>query len=66
MSRPEREVASRFLEESLRGENSGTGQSDGSHAFAFYHGTDGEDYAMPMEKVGDSWKVDALVPLEAP
>jgi hypothetical protein len=34
---------------------------EGNNAFALYHGTKGVNYAMPMSKEGDQWKVDALV-----
>jgi hypothetical protein len=34
---------------------------EGNKAYALYHGTGGKNYAMPMEKVGDEWKVAALI-----
>lgn len=33
----------------------------GARAYALYHGADGRDYAMPMEKVDGEWKVDDLL-----
>lgn len=33
----------------------------GSRAYALYHGTGGQDYAMPMEKIDGEWKVDSLL-----
>jgi hypothetical protein len=36
----------------------------GNKAYALYHGANGKDYAMPMEKVGDEWKVDSLITTE--
>jgi len=50
---------------SLR-ENTMTGPIDalrvkGNKAYALWHGPKGKDYAMPMEKVGDQWKVDDVV-----
>lgn len=36
----------------------------GKKAEALYHGNDGKDYAMPMSKEGDSWKVAALLTTE--
>ncbi len=38
----------------------------GKKGYALYHGTEGADYAMPMEKEGLGWKVAALVTLEVP
>ncbi len=35
-------------------------------AYALYHGTDGKDWAMPMELEGGSWKVGAIVAIELP
>ncbi len=32
----------------------------GGQAFAFYHGTEGKDYLIPMEREGGEWKVAAL------
>lgn len=37
---------------------------EGNQAYALYHGSEGQDYAMPMEKEGIGWKVAALVTLE--
>jgi hypothetical protein len=39
---------------------------EGNKAYALYHGTKGKDYAMPMGKEGDEWKVDALITKEIP
>lgn len=36
----------------------------GSSAYALYHGSDGKDYMMPMEKEGSEWKVASLVTVE--
>jgi hypothetical protein len=33
----------------------------GAKGYALYHGNDGSDYAMPMEKQSGAWKVSALV-----
>jgi hypothetical protein len=33
----------------------------GHRAYALYHGTNGQDYAMPMEKINGEWKVDSIV-----
>jgi hypothetical protein len=38
----------------------------GNAGYALYHGTDKKDWAMPMEKEGDEWKVGALVAKEIP
>jgi hypothetical protein len=38
----------------------------GNKGFALYHGAKGLDYAMPMTKEGDEWKVNALVTQEVP
>ncbi len=38
----------------------------GEQAFALYHGNDGNDYAMPMEKEGGRWKVGSLITIELP
>jgi hypothetical protein len=32
----------------------------GGQAFAFYHGVQGKDYLIPMEREGSEWKVGAL------
>lgn len=39
---------------------------NGRRAFAFYHGTQGRDYVVPMELEGGEWKVASLVPQETP
>lgn len=36
----------------------------GGRGFALYHGTEGKDYAMPMEKEDGEWKVDDVVTKE--
>jgi hypothetical protein len=36
------------------------------HAYALYHGTDGKDYAMPMEEEGGQWKVGSITTIELP
>lgn len=33
----------------------------GNKAYALYHGSDGNDYAMPMEKEGGKWLVGSIV-----
>lgn len=38
----------------------------GAEAYALYHGSDGKDYAMPMEREDGSWKVGAIVTRELP
>lgn len=38
----------------------------GGQGFALYHGNDGKDWALPMEKEGDEWKVAALIAEELP
>lgn len=38
----------------------------GTRGWALYHGTGGSDYAMPMEKVGEEWKVGSLTTTELP
>jgi hypothetical protein len=38
----------------------------GSKAYALYHGTDGKDYAWPMEKESGAWKVGAIIGTELP
>ena len=52
-------------------ENTMTGPIDAlrvkdSRAWALYHGVKGKDYAMPMKKEGDEWKVDSLTTTELP
>jgi hypothetical protein len=32
----------------------------GSQAYALYHGSDGQDYAMPMERESGEWKVGSI------
>lgn len=39
---------------------------NGKNGYALYHGTDQKDWAMPMDKEGDGWKVGALVAEELP
>jgi hypothetical protein len=39
---------------------------EGAEAFAFFHGTGGIDYVIPMKKVDGRWKVGAVAPQEAP
>lgn len=41
---------------------------EGKEGFAIWHGTDGGDYAMPMEKEGSEWKVASVttIPLRPP
>jgi hypothetical protein len=39
---------------------------NGNRAFAFYHGTQGEDYVIPMAKEGGEWKVASLLAKKAP
>jgi hypothetical protein len=36
----------------------------GSKGFALYHGNDGNDYAMPMEKEGGKWLVGSILTTE--
>jgi hypothetical protein len=36
----------------------------GPKAYALYHGNDGNDYAMPMEKEGGKWLVGSIVTIE--
>jgi hypothetical protein len=36
----------------------------GPKAYALYHGNDGNDYAMPMEKEGGKWMVGSIVTTE--
>ena len=36
----------------------------GSNAYALYHGTDGKNYAMPLELQGGAWKVGSIVTTE--
>jgi hypothetical protein len=36
-------------------------RTKGDRAFALYHGTQGKDYAMPMEMEDGEWKVDDVV-----
>jgi hypothetical protein len=36
----------------------------GTKAYALYHGNDGNDYAMPMEKEGGEWLVGSIVTTE--
>ncbi|MBS1894733.1 MAG: hypothetical protein JST59_25815 [Actinobacteria bacterium] len=38
----------------------------GKQAYALYHGNDGNDYAMPMEEEGGSWKVGGIITTELP
>jgi hypothetical protein len=38
----------------------------GDRGFAFWHGTGGKDYAMPMAKEGGKWKVGSVVEKEVP
>lgn len=37
---------------------------EGDQAFALYHGNDGKDYVLPLEKEGGAWKVSALLTTE--
>lgn len=39
---------------------------NGGEAFAFFHGTGGKDYVIPMEKENGEWKVSGLAPQGAP
>jgi hypothetical protein len=39
---------------------------NGAQAFAFWHGTEGKDYVMPLIKEGNEWKVASLVTQKAP
>jgi hypothetical protein len=39
---------------------------DGNKGWALYHGTEGQDYAMPMEKEGGEWKVKRLTERSLP
>jgi hypothetical protein len=34
---------------------------DGNLGYGLYHGTDGKNYAMPMEREGDAWKVASIL-----
>jgi hypothetical protein len=36
----------------------------GAKGYALYHGNDGNDYAMPMEKEGGKWLVGSIVTIE--
>jgi hypothetical protein len=36
----------------------------GKSGYALYHGTDGKDWAVPLEKEGENWKVAALLMIE--
>jgi hypothetical protein len=52
-------------------ENTLTGPIDalrvkGDQAWALYHGKGGKDYAMPMEKEGNEWKVNNTTTTELP
>lgn len=38
----------------------------GNQAYALYHGSDGKDYMMPMEKEDGTWKAWSIVPVELP
>jgi hypothetical protein len=38
----------------------------GNKAYALYHGNDGKDYAMPMEREDGSWKVGGILTIELP
>jgi hypothetical protein len=40
----------------------------GDSGYAMYHGNDGKNYAMPMEKEGGTWRVSSLttIPLWTP
>lgn len=38
----------------------------GDQAFALYHGNDGSDYAVPMEKEDGVWKVGSLITIGLP
>ena len=37
---------------------------NGDKGYALFHGTDGKDYALPLEKEAGSWKVSSLNTLE--
>ena len=39
---------------------------EGNRGFALYHGKNGKDYAMPMKKEDDEWKVSSLTESELP
>jgi hypothetical protein len=36
----------------------------GNQGYALYHGNDGKDYAVPLEREGDSWKITTLLTTE--
>jgi hypothetical protein len=36
----------------------------GDRGYALYHGTDGKDYAVPLEREADGWKVSSVLTLE--
>lgn len=38
----------------------------GNEGFALYHGNDGNDYEMPMEKEAGRWRVASIATLELP
>jgi hypothetical protein len=39
---------------------------EGDQAFALYHGSDGKDWAMPMEEEKGSWRVGGILAIELP
>jgi hypothetical protein len=39
---------------------------EGDRGFALYHGKNGKDYAMPMKKEDDEWKVSSVTESELP
>lgn len=60
-----KQLASPLSESKAARSNTLTGPIDvlmvkGVKAYALYHGTKHKDYAMPMEKVGNVWKVGSL------
>lgn len=39
---------------------------EGTRGYAFYHGTGGKDYLIPLEKDGSQWKAASLIAEEVP
>lgn len=50
----------------LGGEGIDSLRFEGERGFALYHGTDGQDYYLPLVKEDGEWKVGALGPSEFP
>jgi hypothetical protein len=55
----------KIREDTLSGEIAAL-RVEGKQAWALFHGSDGKDWAMPMEEEGGNWKVGGIIVLELP